>query len=427
MRYLALLAIGGLVAGSFYLDDPIGPVPGPPPAIHHSLYAVCPVEEGGGRTTELTTLSTVQGPVQLTLFHGGQTAGSIGVSIGASGSNVIPVVDVAAVGTVGGLVEIPTGDSAVASVMRGATSLTAESCASSTSAQTYLTGGVSADERSFVVHLMNPFAGEAVVDLTVTSEVGVESNDQFNAVIVPSRSSTLVDVSQITPGRERLSVRIDTTAGRVIAVGRQSGDGDTATWNAVEAATDWLVPAPTADQPARVLVGNPSSTDVEYQIDAYGPGGLEEAVVSDSIQPGGQAVIDLSTLREGVTQAVRVISTAPVVATLWSEGPTILGVTNGSALPAGRWLLAGSLHTGAESGRVVILNPGLEDAAIQIQPMRGGGAEKALQVPAESVIELVLERADGFLVEASVPVVVMLSSLGAGPGALTLGVPLADE
>lgn len=427
MRYLALLAIVGLVAGSFFLDDPMAPDPGALPATHHSLYAVCPVEEGGGRTTELTTLSTDQGPIQLTLFHGGQTAGSIGVSIGSSGSNVIPVIDVAAVGTVGGLVEIPSGNSAVASVMRGATSLTAESCASSTSAQTYLTGGVSADERSFVVQLMNPFAAEAVVDLTVTSEVGLESNDQFNAVIVPSRSSTPVDLSQITPGRERLSVRIDTTAGRVIAVGRQSGNGDTATWNAVEAATDWLVPVPTADQPARVLVGNPSNTDVEYQIDAYGPGGLEEAVVSASIPPWGQAVIDLSTLREGVTQAVRVISTAPVVATLWSEGPTNLGVTNGSPLPAGRWLLAGSLLTGVESGRVVIFNPGLEDAAIQVQSMRVGGAERALQVPAESVIELALETADGFLVEASVPVVVMLSSLGVGPGALTLGVSLADE
>jgi hypothetical protein len=90
-------------------------------------------------------------------------------------------------------------------------------------------------------------------------------------------------------------------------------------------------------------------------------------------------------------------------------------------------LLAGPLLTGVESGRVVIFNPGLEDAAIQVQSMRGGGAERALQVPAESVIELALGTADGFLVEASVPVVVMLSSLGVGPDALTLGVSLADE
>jgi hypothetical protein len=242
---------------------------------------------------------------------------------------------------------------------------------------------------------------------------------------VPSRSSTLVDLSEITPGRERLSVVVETESGRVIAVARQSGVADAAIWNGVAPATDWLIPIPTGGVPARVLVGNPSGLDIEYQVDIYGPGGLEEAAIADVIPPGGQASIDLAGL-EPVTRAVRVVSAGPVVAQLWSEDESALGVTTGAVEASVRWLLPGSLAAGVESGRIVILNPGLEDARVTIRSLRQASSQRTLSVPAESVVELVLEAADGFSIESNAPVVALLAATGSAGGALSMGVPISD-
>jgi hypothetical protein len=424
-KLLSLLLVGGLVAGVFLVSPPDQPSPGDLPGLGQPLYSVCPVVEGGGRSTDLAVLSTDDGPVQLTLFANGSSAGSIGVSTGSTGVTVIPVVDVAAVGTVGGLIELPSGSSAAGSTVRGASTMSVESCITSIPSEVFLTGGVTASQRAFSVHLMNPFAGDAVVSLTVTSEVGLESSPRYQSVIVPSRGSHIVDFSQLAPGRERLSVRVDTSAGRVIAVASQGGVGDGATWNAVSPATDWFVPVPTGGQSKRVLIGNPSSNvEVEFQVDLYGPAGFEAAALSGEIPPGGEESLDLAAMAE--VRAVRVISTSPVVPTLWIESESMLGVTNGATEPASRWLLPAALTADAESARIVIHNPGLEDAALTIRSLRTTATQVPVTVSAESVVELALVAADGYVVDATLPVVVLLVALGDGYGAAVIGVPLVD-
>jgi hypothetical protein len=386
---------------------------------------VCPVDEGGGLTTQLTASSVGEGPVQVTLFTGGGNAGSIGVSIGEIGATVVPIVDVAAVGTVGGLVEVPPG-SAVASLVRGSASIAAEPCPIVTPPEIFLTGGATVDQRSFVVQLMNPYAGEAVVNMTVTSEVGVESSDRFSSIVVPAMSSEVLDLSDVVPGRERLSVRIEASTGRVIAVGRQEGESDGSMWTAVPGATDWLVPVPSAVGPAQLVVGNATDIDVEYQVDAYGPAGLDEGVSSGSLAPGAQSTLDLATLGEGGTQAVRVVSTGPITPLLRIEGGPILAATNGAASTSATWLLPGALTTDTESARLVVLNPGLEDVTLAITSMRAQPSEQTALLAAESVVELALGAADAYMVEASGPVVALSFVGGAGPGALSLGTPIVD-
>jgi hypothetical protein len=428
MKYLAMALVVALAAGALFLPGPQPPTTPEPPVMLAPTFAVCPVEEGGGRSTQLTAISPDAGEVQLTLFASGAPAGSIGVTIGPAGSTVIPIVDVAAVGTVGGLVELPAASAGVGSVVRGPESLLMESCVSGASSQTVLTGGTTADERRFTVQLMNPFAGEAVVDLTVSSEVGVESSDEFDSLIVPAMSSVIIDLFQLLPGRARLSVRVDTTSGRAYAVGRQGGSTDSAMWSGREAATDWLIPVPSGERPTRVLVVNPSEQEIDYQIDVYGSGGVDEAVIAESIPPAGEVAIDLTTLVEGSTvQGVRVISSSPVVSTLWVEDATSLSVTTGSATPANNWLLPGAVAGGGgESPRLVLLNPGLEDASVVIRSVRVGGVELTQTVPAQSVVELVLEAADGFQVEASVPVVALLATTGQAATSLSMGAPVID-
>jgi hypothetical protein len=420
-RFLALVTLAALTAGLLILPSPYQPGTGAPPARAGSSFAVCPVIEGGGRTTELAVVSLAAGDVALSLFANGGSVGSIGVTLDEGGSTVIPVVDVAAVGTVGGLVELPSAASAAASRIQGAASATLEACVTDIPAQVALTGAATAGERDFELHLLNPFAGDAVATLTVVSEVGVESNTRFETVTVPSRGLVVIPMSQLIPGRQQISVTVDVTRGRVIAAGRQSEGEGVAMWNAVAPSTDWFLPIP-GEGSGIVSIGNPGEGDVEYQIDLYGPEGVEGAAESGVIEEGAGLTLDLAEY-PGV-RAVRVVSASPVVTSLQVREEGTLSITTGATFATGSWLIPAALQGG--SGRIFVLNPDLEDASVVITALRGSSTQFRVSVPAESVLELPLDGADGYRIDSDIPVVAMLSGSGPGAAFLAIGVPVDD-
>ncbi len=420
-RLVSLAAIAALAFGLFTLPGPDQPRHGEPPAQSPSAFSVCPIIEGGGRSTEVAVASTIGGATSLTLFANGSTAGSIQVGVEDDGATVIPVVDVAAVGTVGGLVELPAASAAAGSRIEGAQSSTLESCVSAIPAQVFLAGGSTAGQRQFTLHLMNPFAGDAVATLTVTSEVGHESNSRFDRVIVPSRGSAVIEMNEIIPGREWVTVRIDIASGRVAAAARQSDGTGTASWNAVAPATDWFLPIPT-EMAGRVVIGSASPGETEYQIDVYGPDGVEGAALAGVLSEGGREAISLEEM-PGV-RAVRVVSSSPVVASLQTGDGASIGVTTGATSPAGSWLIPAAFTGG--TARLVILNPDLEDASVVLRSLRAESAQLTVNVAAEGVVEIALDGADGYLVDSAVPVVVLFSGSGESTGALAIGVPVTD-
>ncbi len=420
-RLFAVSAVAALAFALVSLPAPDQPAPGEAPATNQSAFAVCPIIEGGGRTTEVAVVSTVEGPTSLTLFANGSTAGSIQVGIEDNGATVIPVVDVAAVGTVGGLVELPAASAAAGTRTQGAQSATMEACISAIPAQVFLAGGSTAGQRQMTLHLMNPFAGDAVATLSVTSEVGQESNSRFARVIVPSRGSTVIEMNEIIPGRESVTVRIDISQGRVAAVARQSDGTGTAAWNAVAPATDWFIPIPT-ETAGLIVIASASPGETEYQMDLYGPEGVEGAAITGVLTEGGQEEVALEEV-PGV-RAVRVVASLPVVASLQTGDGASIGVTTGATAPGGSWLIPAALTGG--SARLVILNPELEDASVVLRSLRSGSAEISLTVPAEGVVEVALDGADGYLIDSAVPVVVLLAGTGESTGALAVGVPVVD-
>lgn len=426
MRYFVLSLITALAVAAVLLPAP--EEPGLPPAVgsEEPAVAVCSIQEGSGRSTNLAILSTIDGPTQLTLFTAGEPAGTLDTSTGPSGSTVLPVGDIAAVGTVGGVVELPNAASTAGVVIRGATSLMSEACASVPYPQVFLTGGSTVSGEAFSMQLMNPYAGEAIVSLRVNSEAGIESNDRFNSVVIPPQSSAIIGFSELIPGRERVSVGLDTLEGRVIAVGQQETDGESSIWNAVPAAQDWFLPVP-AGQPSRTLViGTPSAIDVDYQIDFYGPDGLEEALITGVLPAGGQAEVDIDEISQEVS-AVRVIATGNVVPILRIASADGLATTNASPVQANRWMLPGASALEGGFANVVILNASIEDSTVSIRPLRDNSAVRDLALPSDQMVELALEVADGYLIESTSPVVVMWIGRSASDVSASIGVPLADE
>ncbi len=425
MKYASLIVGLALAVGVFVIPAPDAPEPGPAAGVVEPPVAVCAIEEGSGRTTEVVILSTIDGATLLTLFASGEPAGSIGQPTGASGSVIIPVVDVAAVGTVGGLVELPISSSAAGVIVTGAESMSAESCADVPTRQSFITGASTIGGHAFELHLMNPYAGQAVVELVVRSDAGIESNDRFEAVVVPARSSTVVDFTELIPGRETLSIAVETVKGSVMTVGRQSIGHESAVWKAVEGSQDWFLPVPQGGGSKRLLIATPSDTEVEYQIDYYGPEGLEEVYAEGTLSPRGQDSFDLAAITEEAV-GVRIISTGPVVPTLWMNSESGLGITTASAVEAARWFLPGAGAIVGGRASVVILSVGIDEAVVSVRSLRAESLVRAINLPADSVIEIALETADGYLIESTGPIVAMWVTRSDGVGIAAMGVPILD-
>jgi hypothetical protein len=423
MRYVSLALIVVLGAAAALIPAPSGLTPSEPPSLRAPAVAVCAVEEGSGRTTQVPVLSTVDGEGELTVFAGGDAIGSADYRTGPTGATTIDVVSVAAVGTAGALVETPIVSTAVGSVMFGSHSFSAEACASTPERVALVAGGSTSGGHEFVVQLMNPFAREAVVDLVVQSDAGQESNERFTSMIIPARDSVIVDFTALIPGREAISVRIEAVEGRVLAVGRQVIDDGVAIWRAVAPAQGWFLPVPALEKDRKVIIANSSDVDVEYQVDLYGPEELEEAYVSGVLPAHGQVESPLTPAGEG-TLGIRVISTGPVVASLWMETESGVAVTTGIVDPATRWLLPGA---GApEEGRavLVVMNPGLEDVAVTVRPLRPKSTVTRYEVGADGLLEIELGPATGYLVESEGPTLVMWMATRLGAGAAAVGVPI---
>lgn len=425
MRYVALVVIIALATAGAMTAPAEDAAPRPVAGREAPALSVCTVQEGSGRSTTLSVLSTVDGPVQLALFTGGEAAGTLETSTGPSGSTLIPVGDLAAVGTVGGLLELPNVTSAAGVLISGASSFSAESCPTTPSPEIFLPGGSTVAGESFSVQFINPFAGEAIVSLRVVSEAGVESNERFDSMVVPARSSRSVDFNELLPGRERLAVAVTTELGRVFAIGQQGIEGESSVWNAVPASGDWFLPVP-AGEPARtLLIGTPSAIEVEYQVDFYGTGGLEEALVTGALPGGGLVELNLDEISQE-TSAVRIVSTGPVVPILRINSPGGLATTTGSPVEANRWMLPGASTQPGGLGSLVILNASIEDGTVRVRPLRERSSIRELPVPSDGILELTLEPADGYLIESTTPVVAMWVARPGSAVSAAIGVPIDD-
>lgn len=426
-RVVFALVIIGLTIATLMLPAQEPPAFGEVAASNPPSVAVCPVEQGSGIDTTLGVVSTVNGSGQFTAFAGGEAAGSTSFATGASGSAVIRVVDVAAVGAAAGLVEMPNVDAASASLLAGVALVAHESCLSAPAPQTVLAGGFTTGGSEFDVRIMNPYAGEARVDLIVRSESGLETASQLEGIAVPSRSMVAVDLDELLPGRQTLTVTVDTVAGNVMSGGNIRVDGEGALWNAVTPAVDWYVPAPSGGL-GQIVVATGSSADVDFQIDVYGTAGVVEAFQEGVVPARGEVSIDVESAGVGAS-AFRVISTEPVVAFLRNVGEGQIALTNGSTVASSRWLMPGAGLGPGGTGRMVILNAGIEDSSLVLTALRDQSVAVELSVAAGAVVEVpaVEGNFSAYTLRSEGLFVPLWVSTAGTAGAYSLGVPLIDE
>jgi hypothetical protein len=369
------------------------PEPRPEPGSVSPPIAVCPTEEGETSSSSLNVVSTVAGVGQVTIFSGGGSAGSGSFDTGASGSVSIPVDDIAAVGSAAALVEFPTSESATASVTIGATALTAETCSGIPGSQVIVGGGSTVNDIPLRLQLMNPYSAGAVADITAFSESGRESNEALRSIIVPARSTRVIDVGSILSGRETLNLIVETTRGSVVTSASTEVGGDQATWRAVAPETTWYVPFPVFSGSREVVIASSTPSEVAYQVDVFGPGGLEEAAIEGTISGGGQEIINLSEMSQAAL-AVRVVTTAPVGVFARLTGEGSLGIAAASPQATNDWLVPGAGSGADIAGRLVLVNVGVEVTDVTVTEVRESSRSRIIEVQPGQVLEVELDSVD---------------------------------
>lgn len=425
MKYVAVVLMLALAGVAALLPAPEAAEHEPSPVTELPPISTCPLLVGSGRSTEIGILSSVNGEGRVSSFSSGEATSSLEFRTGASGSVTLDAAETGAVGSAGGLIEMPTATTATGVLTVGESARSAESCADIATGEAFLSGGTTASGATFDLQLLNPYAGEATLELTVTTDAGIEANERFDAIRVPPLSSVTLPMSQIIPGREEISVDIEVVSGSALAVGRQTIDGRTALWRAVEPAQDWWLPIPEGGATKQLLIATPTNSEVEYQIDYYGPDGFQEAFESGVLAPRGRQRVGLAAISEE-TAGLRVITTGPVVPTLWVNSPNSLALTTGSPVDASAWLLPGAHSPPGGAGTAVILNSGIEDVSVEVITLQESSLSRGFAIPADGVIEVDLVDANGYRIEASGPVVVLWTSQFGEDGTTAIGIPIQD-
>lgn len=90
-------------------------------------------------------------------------------------------------------------------------------CASRASATWYLPWGMTTVGQTLRLALLNPFPGDAVVDITFDTEDGYRSPENFQSLLVPAHRLVVLNVEDVVTRRQRVSTRIVARSGRLVA------------------------------------------------------------------------------------------------------------------------------------------------------------------------------------------------------------------
>lgn len=395
-------------------DLGLAPEPAPP------LFAGCLAEAGRGLDGSVSIGSIVRGSVSASLSAQPDMVTS---EIDPAGGASIPLAELGAAGPVGILVEMPSADASAAVVETGETGTFLARCTPPSSDVVIAAGGSTlAGEELFLV-ITNPYAVDAVVSVTSSSEVGEDSTRELSSILVPASSTIVEELAPILSLRQSLSMKLVVERGAVHAGMLQLSGSDAAFVEAVEPSGDWwLAVSPVEGRTQRLVVSTDSLLPVDIRVDTYADGLLTEAVVEAEIPARGQMDIPVETLLQ-VAGGVRVSADGPVVVNVIDSGEAVRAISPAAATLSTEWLI----HTGGLApAEAWIFNPGEVDAEVVLQPLVPDTPARAVIVPARagSIVPLGV-AGPGYLVRSTSELAVFSAGAGGAGIGLATGFPVA--
>lgn len=284
--------------------------------------------------------------------------------------------------------------------------LAASACAEPSNEQ-WLLGGATTLGVSTTLSLGNPSDVPATVQLTLYDEDGPLEEAQSSGVLVPAGSERTVSLNGYAPGRERIGVRVVSTGAAVTAT-LGVAQTQTLTPFAVDSVTRQLTPD--------TLLLVPGVTNTSTQQDGPGDAGPLDPfpVLVRVLAPGGETgtATVRAILADGSGEELGRLEfsdagVAEMPVAHWPEGAVAVAIEASAPVLGG---VLGSADSGVEhdyawfapapplpadtevavpvvaGGRLVLVNPGAEDAVVRIVAQSDGAKPQEVTVPAGAAI-----------------------------------------
>jgi hypothetical protein len=372
---------------------------------------------------------------------------------------------------IGAIVDIDAGAVAVEQQVSGALGQASTPCATAGSSQWYFSTGATLVNAGVVLSLLNPYPTDAVVDLSFTTDQGVEQPQEFQGLVIGPGALIVVNVGDHLRRRPAIATSITARSGRLVAwktdvvtppargaalIGTPAASapladpaapvpGLTLTLGAPAAATLWTWADGTAGNGVNesyvVYNPGPRTAELKLAIDldqgvaepfdlSVGPDQVASVVSSQEVRipPGVGHAATLESLNGVPVVAERTVGAGPPSS--WSG----LGELLGARLAAARWLLAAGRSDADHDGWVAVYNPGRVPVRAVLYGLSGGEQVplRAVVIPGDSrsTIHLNQVRAgldQPLVVDASAAVYAESSYYGQNGTAgvdLSFGVPL---
>jgi hypothetical protein len=346
-----------------------------------------PARDGTAPTVSLTNLGTASDRVDLTVLVDGQEPAREQVTVPASSVVRWDVPGPAAV-----LVETYSEHVVVEEALTGAGVFAVGPCASNASGRWYFATGSTERGVEDVLLLLNPFDEDAVVDVTLFTNSGVQRPDTLRALDVPARSRLVLPVHAAALREPVVAMSVSAraegrvVAAQVVAFNEESGRrGVTRTLGAVATATRWQIAEGRADAGTRRVIGVLNPGDVDSEVDVQVVPVDPEIVVDPitvTVGRAGTVAVEVGTCGEqpaptcvpvpdDVEYSVLVTATVEVpvvVQDLTTFAGRVVGASSSVATrePATSWLFGRSQFGGQRASYLAVVNPGSEPATVSV-------------------------------------------------------------
>ena len=375
---------------------------------------------------------------------------------------------------IGAIVDVDAGAVSVEQAINGPSGLVTTPCATSGSARWYFTYGQTLVNAGEEISLLNPYPADSVVDLSFTTDQGVEFPVGFQGIVVPPGGLVSVNLGDHLRRRQQVATTVIARTGRVVAWETRWVDpppagaaiagtaaaqnpladpaapvpGATLVLGAPSAGTRWVWPDGNAGNgiSEQYVVYNPGDQTAEVRLSIRLDQGVAEPF--ELAVPPGQVIPVASDqqarIPAGVAHSAELesLNGVPVVAERVVAGASPsalrgLGDMLGERIPSDRWLLGAAGADPTHDGWIVVYNPGNDPLRVAVNALSAGdqipipglnpvtvfpGHRMAIHInPARPTLDdaLVVSSTEPFFVESDI------FNTGGSPGiSLAPGVPL---
>jgi hypothetical protein len=260
----------------------------------------------------------------------------------------------------------PVGAGMIVSLPKGG-GLAADPCASDASRQWVVPGGTTLRGQRARLVIMNPFAIEATVEVSLAAPRRVVRPGALRGLVLPPHRSTSVDLNRYALGEEALAARIQATLGRVVAGGMGiSTEGVRSAIGVPAPARAWVLPGSADDGVTDLQVVVPGRQDAPLRVRAQRSDGQAPLIDEASVAAGFAEMFELEAERSGVL--VESAGAPPLVAsrrTVSSDSEDGALTAGASPRPA-RWLALPASGPGGEGARLLLVNSGGRTARARV-------------------------------------------------------------